>query len=64
MTGRSIFRMLRWAGLAAVAPILWACNARSFERPVLKPEATFIKALKQTINRTSTCCSWSTIRRR
>ena len=51
MTGRSIFLVFRWAGLAAVAPILWACNARSFETPVLKPEATFTKTFQQTINR-------------
>jgi len=51
MTRRSILRILRWAGLAAVAPIVWACNARSFEKPVLKPEATFMKTFQQTINR-------------
>jgi hypothetical protein len=51
MTGRSLFRVLRWAGLAAVAPVLWACNARTLEKPVLKPEATFGKTFQQTINR-------------
>jgi len=51
MTGRSMFRVLRWVGLAAVAPALWACQARSLEAPVLKPEATFGKTFQQSINR-------------
>ena len=51
MTGRSIFRVLRWVGLAAVAPALWACNARSLEKPVLTPEQTYGKTFQQTINR-------------
>ena len=51
MTGRSMFRVLRWVGLAAVAPVLWACNARSLEAPVLKPEATFGKTFQQSVNR-------------
>ena len=51
MTGRSIFRVLRWAGLAAVAPVLWACNARSLEAPQLKPEATYQKTFQQSVNR-------------
>ena len=51
MTGRSMFRVLRWVGLAAVAPVLWACQARSLEAPVLRPEATFGKTFQQSINR-------------
>src|SRR3954468_23753784 len=51
MTGRSMFRVLRWVGLAAVAPVLWACNARSLEAPVLKPEATYGKTFQQSVNR-------------
>jgi hypothetical protein len=51
MTGRSLFRVLRWVGLAAVAPVLWACQARSLERPELKPEMTYGKNFQQTINR-------------
>jgi hypothetical protein len=51
MTGRSIFRVLRWAGLAAVAPVLWACNARTLEKPNLTPEQTYGKTFQQTINR-------------
>jgi len=98
MTGRSMFRVLRWAGLAAVAPVLWACNARTLEKVNPKPEPVYGKTFQQTINRnvdmlflvddsssmrlsqdnlnrmarhssrrstvTSTCCSWSTTRRR
>jgi hypothetical protein len=51
MTGRSLFRIARWVGLAAVAPVLWACNARTLEQPVLKPEQTFGKNFQQSINR-------------
>ena len=51
MTGRSLFRVCRWFGLAAVAPVLWACNARSVERPVLKPEQSYQKDFQQSINR-------------
>jgi hypothetical protein len=51
MTGRSLYRVLRWAALAAVAPVLWACNARTLEKPVLKPEATYGKTFQQSINR-------------
>jgi len=51
MTGRSLYRIARWAALAAVAPVLWACNARSLEKPVLKPESTYAKTFQQSINR-------------
>src|SRR6478609_2816445 len=51
MTGRNMFRVLRWVGLAAVAPVLWACNARSLEAPKLTPEQTYGKTFQQTINR-------------
>src|SRR5512138_2421462 len=51
MTGRPMFRVLRWVALAAVAPALWACQARSLEAPVLKPESTFLKTFQQSINR-------------
>ena len=51
MTGRTLFRVLRWACLAAVAPVLWACAARTLEEPTLKPEATYGKNFQQTINR-------------
>jgi len=51
MTARSTFRALRWLSLAAVAPVLWACQARSLEAPELKPESTFLKTFQQSINR-------------
>src|SRR5947208_2094600 len=51
MTGRSLIRVLRWAALAAVAPALWACTARSLEKPMLTPESTFGKTFQQTVNR-------------
>src|SRR5262245_10929374 len=51
MTGRSLFRVLRWGALAAVAPLLWACNARSLEAPTLSPDQTFVKPFAQSINR-------------
>src|SRR5262245_10939664 len=51
MTGRSIFRVLHWAGLAAIAPVLWACNARSLEKPMPNPEMIYTKSFQQTINR-------------
>jgi len=51
LTGRSLFRVLRWAALAADAPVLWACNARTLEKPVLKPESTYSKTFQQSVNR-------------
>src|SRR5580765_6066799 len=51
MTSRSIVRVVRWAALAAVAPVLWACNARTLDRPDLTPEQTYAKTFAQTINR-------------
>jgi hypothetical protein len=51
MTARLMFRVLRWAALAAVAPALWACQARSLEKPVLMPEATYVKNFQQSVNR-------------
>jgi hypothetical protein len=51
MTSRSIVRVLRWVALAAVAPVLWACNARTLEKPTLTPEQTYAKTFQQTINR-------------
>jgi hypothetical protein len=50
-SGRSIFRVARWAALAAVAPVLWACNARTLEKPELKPAATYVKNFQQSVNR-------------
>ena len=51
MKARSLFRVLRWVGLGAAVPALWACTSRSLEKPVVKPEQTFTKTFQQTINR-------------
>jgi len=51
MTGRRLFRVVRWAALAVAAPALWACNARSLEKPTLKPDETVVKTFQQSINR-------------
>jgi hypothetical protein len=46
-----MLRALRWTALAAVAPALWACNARSLEKPTLQPEQSVTKSFSQSINR-------------
>jgi hypothetical protein len=56
MTARKFFRSrawraLRWAGLAAAVPALWACNARSLEAPMVKPNSTFQNNFQETVNR-------------
>jgi hypothetical protein len=51
MTGLKVFRILRWAGLAAAFPLLWACAARTLEEPMLKPDQTYAKTFQQTVNR-------------
>src|SRR5262245_36798130 len=51
MTGLKVFRLLRWAGLAAAFPLLWACAARTLEEPQLTPETTYKKDFQQTVNR-------------
>jgi hypothetical protein len=51
MTGRWMLRALRWTALAAVAPALWACNARSLDKPTLKDDRTITKSFAQAINR-------------
>jgi hypothetical protein len=51
MTSRSIFRLLRWAALGGVAPVLWACQARTLEKPELKPSQTYLKTFAQAVNR-------------
>ena len=51
MKARSLFRVLRWVGLGAAVPALWACTSRSLEAPVVKPEQTFTKTFQQTVNR-------------
>jgi len=56
MTARTFFRsrawrVLRWTGLAAAVPALWACNARSLEAPVVKPTGNFQNNFQETVNR-------------
>jgi len=55
MSGRSSFlshpwRVLRWAGLAAAIPAVWACTSRTLEQPVLMPTQTFTNKVTQKIN--------------
>ena len=55
MTGRSSFvskawRVLRWAGLAAAVPAVWACTSRTLEAPVVTPSQTVTDKVTQKIN--------------
>ena len=55
MIGRAGFsskcwRVLRWAGLAAAAPALWACTSRTLEMPNIVPQATLTTTYTQKIN--------------
>ena len=56
MTGRTLFRSrrwrtLRWIGLGAALPVLWACNTRTLEQPQLKPSSTSKNTFQETLNR-------------
>ncbi len=44
------WRALRWAGLAAAAPALWACTSRTLESPTIVPTATLTSTVTQKIN--------------
>jgi hypothetical protein len=44
------WRVLRWAGLAAAAPALWACTSRSLETPQITPTETLTTMFTQKIN--------------
>jgi hypothetical protein len=44
------WRVLRWAGLAAVAPALWACTSRTLETPMIAPTETLTTTFTQKIN--------------
>ena len=48
---RRVRRALGWLSLAALAPALFACNARSVERPVLIPTITDKDLVALTVNR-------------
>lgn len=45
------WRATRWVALAALVPVLWACNARRLAQPTPAPEGTFIDSFQQSINR-------------
>ncbi len=44
------WRVLRWAGLAAAAPALWACTSRTLETPQITPTETLTTNFTQKIN--------------
>jgi hypothetical protein len=44
------WRVLRWTGLAAAVPALWACTSRTFEAPVISPTGTLNTTVTQKIN--------------
>ena len=44
------WRVLRWAGLAAAAPALWACTSRTLETPTIAPTANLTTTFTQKIN--------------
>jgi hypothetical protein len=55
MIGRAGFsskcwRVLRWAGLAAAAPALWACTSRTLEKPNINPTANLTTTFSQKVN--------------
>jgi hypothetical protein len=58
MTGRAAqmsfrsryWRVLRWAGLAAAVPALWACTSRTLEPGIITPTATLTTNVTQKIN--------------
>jgi hypothetical protein len=55
MIGRSrlsslCWPVLRWVGLAAAAPALWACTSRTLEKPDITPTATLTTNFTQKIN--------------
>jgi hypothetical protein len=51
LQGRSLFRALRWVGLGAAIPALWACTSRSLEAPNVEPQQTDSRRFPQRINR-------------
>ena len=55
MIGRAGFsskcwRVLRWTGLAAAVPALWACTSRTLEMPNITPTATLTTNFTQKVN--------------
>jgi hypothetical protein len=55
MSGRKSFlsqpwRVIRWAGLVAAVPAVWACTSRSLEAPTVTPTQVFVNTVTQKIN--------------
>jgi hypothetical protein len=48
---RGLRRALGWFGVAAVVPVLFACTARSFERPAIVPDVGERDTVTVTVNR-------------
>jgi hypothetical protein len=46
-----VWRVLRWAGLAAAAPALWACTSRTLEPPKTQPNQVYAATVTEKINR-------------
>src|SRR6516162_1806896 len=44
-------RLLRWLCLALLVPLVWACNARTFEAPVIAPQPTAQNTFQASLNR-------------
>src|SRR5262249_43123977 len=44
-------RLLRWICLALFVPLVWACNAGTFEAPMVKPQAASGNTFQASINR-------------
>jgi hypothetical protein len=51
LIARRTWRFARWVVVAAGAACVWACNARSFEAPVVTPRTVFLNNFQQTLNR-------------
>ena len=45
------WRQLRWVAIAAIVPVLWACNARKLAPPKPDPKAVVKAQFQQSVNR-------------
>ncbi|MEP6652487.1 MAG: hypothetical protein ABJA82_03960 [Myxococcales bacterium] len=45
------WRQLRWVAIAAIVPVLWACNARKLAPPKPDPKAVVKAKFQQSVNR-------------
>jgi hypothetical protein len=48
---RRVWKVTRWVALGAVLPVLWACNARTLEKPQNHPVQVYNSNFKASINR-------------